>query len=206
MRRPVGDSGAYIMVLTARHREFAQVLDGASPRGFNYRLPRRTLEMSAPATVLNPYAKFLGDARPHDVLDMTPVTLSRLVHHSDTAKLTHAPAPGKWSIRDILCHLADCEIAFGFRLRQTIAEKLHHIQPFDQEAWSSAYPKLDAHDALDTFASLRRWNMLFIRAVGPAAESKTVRHPERGDMTFRTIVETMAGHDINHLRQIENLV
>ena len=48
--------------------------------------------------------------------------------------------------------------------------------------------------------------MLFIRAVGDTAEPKSVRHPERGDMTFRTIVETMAGHDINHLRQIESLV
>lgn len=162
--------------------------------------------MSAPAAALNPYAKFLGDARPHDVLDMTPVTLGRLVRHSDTAALTRAPAPGKWSIRDILCHLADCEIAFAFRLRQTIAEKHHTLQPFDQDAWASAFAKLDASDALDTFASLRRWNMLFIRAVGHAAEAKAVRHPERGDMTFRTIVETMAGHDINHLRQIENLV
>jgi hypothetical protein len=162
--------------------------------------------MSAPAAVLNPYAKLLGDARPHEVLDMTPVTISRLIRHSDTAKLTHSPAPGKWSIRDILCHLADCEIAFAFRLRQTVAEKHHRIQPFDQEAWTSAFAKLDARDALDSFSSLRRWNMLFIRAVSPAAESKTVLHPERGEITFRTIVETMAGHDINHVRQIEHLV
>jgi uncharacterized damage-inducible protein DinB len=162
--------------------------------------------MSAPATELNPYAKFLGDARPNDVLDMTAITIARLIRNGDPESLTRSPAPGKWSIRDILCHLADCEISFGYRLRQTVAEEHHVIQPFDQEAWASAFAMLDAHDALDAFSSLRRWNMLFIRAVSPAAESKTVRHPERGDMTFRTIVETMAGHDINHLRQIENLV
>ncbi|HMI57459.1 MAG TPA: DinB family protein [Gemmatimonadaceae bacterium] len=162
--------------------------------------------MPAPATELNPYAKFLGDARPHDVLDMTAVTIARLIRHGDAASLTRSPEPGKWSIRDILCHLADCEITFGFRLRQTAAEKHHVIQPFDQDAWASAFAKLDAHDALEAFSSLRRWNMLFIRAVGTPAEAKEVRHPERGDMTFRTIVETMAGHDINHLRQIENLV
>jgi uncharacterized damage-inducible protein DinB len=162
--------------------------------------------MSAPATQLNPYAKFLGDAPPHDVLDMTAVTIARLIRNSDAAQLTRAPAPGKWSIRDILCHLADCEIAFAFRLRQTVGDAHHVIQPFDQEAWSSPYGKLDAHDALDTFTALRRWDMLFIRAVGTSAESKLVKHPERGEMTFRTIVETMAGHDINHLRQIENLV
>ncbi|HEV7704783.1 MAG TPA: DinB family protein [Gemmatimonadaceae bacterium] len=162
--------------------------------------------MSAPATELNPYAKFLGDAPPHDVLEMTAITIARLIRHSDAEGLTLAPAPGKWSIRDILCHLADCEITFAFRLRQTVAEENHVIQPFDQDAWASAFAKLDAHDALDAFSSLRRWNMLFIRAVSPASEQKAVRHPERGEMTFRTIVETMAGHDINHLRQIENLV
>jgi hypothetical protein len=162
--------------------------------------------MPAPATELNPYAKFLGDARPHDVLDMTPITIARLIRNSDNAALERSPAPGKWSIRDILCHLADCEITFAFRLRQTAAEAHHRIQPFDQDAWASPYAKLDARDALESFAALRRWNMLFIRAVGVEAESKPVQHPERGEMTFKTIVETMAGHDINHLRQIEDLV
>jgi uncharacterized damage-inducible protein DinB len=162
--------------------------------------------MSAPATELNPYAKFLGDAPPHDVLEMTAITIARLIRNSDAEQLTRAPAPGKWSIRDIICHLADCEITFAFRLRQTMAESHHVIQPFDQAAWARPYGALDAHDALDAFTALRRWNLLFIRAVGTAAESKPVKHPERGEMTFKTIIETMAGHDINHLRQIENLV
>lgn len=162
--------------------------------------------MTATATKLNPYAVFLGDSSPHEVLDATPVTLARLTRDCDNARLTRAPAPGKWSIRDILCHLADAEISFAFRLRQTISQPHHVIQPFDQALWASPYSALDARDALNAFTAFRRWNMLLIRAVGPAAESKPVTHPERGDMTFRTIVETMAGHDINHLRQIEKLV
>ena len=89
--------------------------------------------MAPPALQLNPYAGFLGDARPREVLEMTPVTIARLIRDSDTARLTRAPAPGKWSVRDILCHLADCEVVFAFRLRQTIAEAHHRIQPFDQE-------------------------------------------------------------------------
>lgn len=162
--------------------------------------------MASPALRLNPYANFLGDAPPRDVLETTPITIARLVRDSDAAQLMRAPAAGKWSIRDILCHLADCEITFAFRLRQTMAEPHHAIQPFDQDAWSAPYGKLDARDALEAFTAIRRWNLLFIRAVGEAAESKPVLHPERGEMTFRTIVETMGGHDINHLRQIENLV
>jgi uncharacterized damage-inducible protein DinB len=162
--------------------------------------------MTALASQLNPYAKYLGDAPPHDVLEMTPVTIARLIRSSDNARLTRAPAAGKWSIRDILCHLADCEITFAFRLRQTVAEAHHVIQPFDQDQWASSYSALDARDALELYTAFRRWNLLFIAAVGSAAESKPVQHPERGEMTFRTIIETMAGHDGNHLAQIESLI
>jgi hypothetical protein len=162
--------------------------------------------MTAPASPLNPYAQYLGDARPLDVLEMTAVTIARLIRNSDKAQLTRSPAPGKWSLRDILCHLADCEITFGFRLRQTVAETNHVIQPFDQGAWASPYGALDARDALEAFGAFRKWNLLFIGAVGPSAESRPVIHPERGEMTFRTIVETMAGHDRNHLAQIEKLI
>jgi len=114
-------------------------------------------------------------------------------------------APGKWSAREILCHLADCEIAFAFRLRQALAEDRHVMQPFDQELWARTYSGYDAQAALATYTALRQWNLTLIRTAGPGALSKVVNHPERGDMTFRTIVETMAGHDINHLRQLETI-
>lgn len=160
-----------------------------------------------PQTVeLNPYAKFLGTLDPLEVIESTPPALARLVRGSDEARLTRSPAVGKWSIRDILSHLADCEITFAFRLRQTVAEAHHTIQPFDQELWAQPYGSYGAHDALGLFTMLRRWNVMFVRAVGPAALTKAVTHPERGDMTFRTILETMGGHDINHTRQIEKLV
>jgi uncharacterized damage-inducible protein DinB len=161
--------------------------------------------MSPTADQLNPYAKFLGSADPLEVIASTPATLARLIRDTDAARLTRAPAPGKWSVRDILSHLADTEITFAFRLRQTIAEQHHRIQPFDQEVWARHYHDLTAKDALDTFTAIRRWNVLFVNAVGPEARTKPVTHPERGEMTFQTIVETMAGHDINHIRQVEQL-
>jgi uncharacterized damage-inducible protein DinB len=162
--------------------------------------------MPQTAEQLNPYATFLGTLDPLEVIESTPPALARLIRGADEARLTRSPAIGKWSIRDILSHLADCEITFAFRLRQTVAEEHHTIQPFDQEIWAQPYGAYGAHDALDLFTMLRRWNVMFVRAVGPTALTKVVTHPERGDMTFRTILETMAGHDINHTRQIERLV
>jgi hypothetical protein len=119
--------------------------------------------------------------------------------------VTVAPAPGKWSAAEIVCHLADCELAFGFRLRQTLAEKDHVIQPFDQEKWAIAYPGIGAREALAAFSAIRKWNLMLIDRALPQASDKVVTHPERGTMTFGAIVETMAGHDLNHLGQLRRL-
>ena len=152
---------------------------------------------------LNPYARFLGAREPRTVIAETPSALATCIRGLAEAHLTRSPAPGKWSIRDILCHLADCEIVFGFRLRQTVAETDHRIQPFDQNAWAAPFPKLAASEALAAFSAIRRWNLLFIDAVVPSALPRRVTHPERGTMTFQTILETMGGHDLNHVAQIE---
>ena len=102
-----------------------------------------------------------------------------------------------------MCHLADCEIAFGFRLRQALAEDHHVIQPFDQELWARNYTGYDAQAAMMTFSCLRQWNLMLLRSVPAEALSKQLRHPERGEMTFRELIETIAGHDLNHLAQLE---
>lgn len=154
---------------------------------------------------MNPYATFLGDRDPLAVIETTPARLEHLVQTLGTDDRERAPAPGKWSVREILCHLADCEIAFGFRLRQALAEEHHVIQPFDQEQWARRYAGYDAHTALAVYASLRKWNVALLAQVKPEEFSKALSHPERGEMTFRSIVETMGGHDLNHLRQVEGI-
>jgi len=156
--------------------------------------------------MLNPYALFLGDRHPIEVIEQTPGTLSGLAIQLVPASMEWRPAPGKWNAREILCHLADCEIAFGFRLRQTLAETRHVIQPFDQEKWAGTYGSLGARSALNAFSALREWNLALIGSTTPEGMAKAVTHPERGEMTFRVIVETMAGHDINHLAQLDRIV
>ncbi len=155
---------------------------------------------------INPYAKFL-DGRPLEViLASTPSALTGLIKVIGPEKSTTPPAPGKWSAAQIACHLADCEIAFGFRLRQTLAEDNHVIQPFDQEKWAQTYEGVAAAQALATFAALRNWNLQLINAALPTSADRRVSHPERGEMTFKSIVETMAGHDLNHLTQLRKLL
>jgi uncharacterized damage-inducible protein DinB len=152
---------------------------------------------------LNPYASFVGDRDPIEVIRETAARLAALSEKLGPERLNRAPAPGKWSAREILCHLADSELTFGFRFRQALAEDHHVIQPFDQDKWAATYAAYDAGTALAMFSAAREWNLALIRNVPPAALSKPVTHPERGTMTFQTIIETMAGHDLNHIRQIE---
>jgi uncharacterized damage-inducible protein DinB len=155
--------------------------------------------------MLNPYATFLGNRTALEVLPTTPDKLHAVLEQLGPKGVEQNPAPGKWSAREIVSHLADCEIAFGFRLRQTLAEDNHVIQPFDQEKWAANYAAYDASTALAAFAAVRQWNLALIKSVTPEKQTKPATHPERGTMTFLTIVETMAGHDLNHLQQLENM-
>ncbi len=152
---------------------------------------------------MNPYAKYLGQRDALEVIASTGGKLQSLVRALGPERTGQAPAPGKWSPREILCHLADTEVSFAFRLRQTLAEAHHVIQPFDQEKWAENYHAYDAGAALAAFSALREWNLALIRATPRESFFKRVTHPERGEMTFQTLVETMAGHDVNHLGQIE---
>jgi hypothetical protein len=156
-------------------------------------------------STLNPYESFL-DGRPvMDVLAETPRMIALLLDKMGPGKAYEAPSPGKWSAGEIVAHLADCELVFGFRLRQTLAEIGPTIQPFDQEKWAKTYSGIEPQEALAAFTALRRWNQLMLEAALPAAADRTMAHPERGTMTFQTVVETMAGHDLNHLVQLRRI-
>ena len=154
---------------------------------------------------MNPYRLFLGDQRAVDVIQGTPGRVHELAEALGPDGWDETYAPGKWTARQILCHLADCEIAFSFRLRQAAAEPHHVIQTFDQDLWAVPYQNLDAKAAAGTFAALRQWNLLFVASLPPETWLKPVTHPERGQMTAQSILDTMGGHDRNHLLQLETI-
>jgi DinB superfamily len=154
---------------------------------------------------MNPYASLLGNRDALQVATETPDRLSNLTKKLGPKGMERSYAPGKWPARVILCHLADCEVVFAFRFRQALAEPNHIIQPFDQDAWARSYSSTDLSGtvALDAFSAVRHWNLALLKNAPQATFSKPVTHPERGPMTFKVLVETMAGHDLNHLRQLD---
>ena len=154
---------------------------------------------------LNPYESFLEGRTVDAILDATANEIARHLTAIGAKRASVPPAPGKWSAAEIVCHLADCDLVFGFRLRQTIAEDGPTVQPFDQDGWAGWYKGVAADEALAAFRALRRWNLSMLRAALPGAADRKMTHPERGTMTFQTVVETMAGHDLNHLAQLRQL-
>ena len=151
---------------------------------------------------VNPYAYAAAGSEPLAVMAETTAKLEALTAAMTPEQLEARPAPGKWNVREVLAHLADCEIAFGFRLRQARGGE-RAIQPFDQDAWARAYDSYSAAQAVKTFAALRAWNIAFLSTLSDPEKELPAHHPERGEMTLWTIVETMAGHDRHHLAKLE---
>src|ERR1700750_2991155 len=114
---------------------------------------------------LNPYARFLDGQDPIPVITATVKRIHVLIDPLSPAQADRSPEPGKWSIREILAHLADCELVFSVRLRQALAEEHHIIQPFDQSLWGERYAAYDLHSALALFTAARNWNLKFLTSV-----------------------------------------
>jgi uncharacterized damage-inducible protein DinB len=138
----------------------------------------------------------------------TAKKLGRLIGRASPAKLRKRPAPGKWSAAEILAHLADCEIVVGWRMRQILGAPGTPIQAFDQDSWAAAchYQKRDARKSLEQFRAAREGNLALLKSLTPEQWKQHGMHAERGVETIEHIVSLMAGHDVNHTKQVERMV
>ncbi len=157
-----------------------------------------------PAT--HPYAQVLGDRDPLEVLAETQRTIPVIAQTLGPDGLKRSYAPGKWTAAEVLAHLADCEVAFGFRIRQILAEPILPIQPFDESGWARHYNQMDGMEAAQTFQSLRGWNLSLFSKLSEEELSREAKHPERGPQSVDTAIRIMAGHTLHHLGQLETIV
>jgi hypothetical protein len=138
----------------------------------------------------------------------TSKKLERLIKGVPTAKLRKRPAPGKWSASEILAHLAETEIVAGFRLRLILGAPGTPVPAFDQDAWviSGHYNKRDPRKSLEQFRGIREANLALLKSLTPEQWKHYGMHAERGQETIEHIARLYAGHDINHLHQIETIL
>lgn len=151
-----------------------------------------------------PYAEALGGRDPQAVIAETPARFAALFAGLSDEALERRPAPGKWNLREIMAHLADCEVAWSWRLRYVYGADNPEVQPFDQDSWARSYSHYTFAAAQAAYQSARAWNVQFVNGLTPADRQKKYTHPERGEETLWTIVEIMAGHDLHHVKLLEN--
>jgi hypothetical protein len=151
---------------------------------------------------------YVAGQEPLKVLAATAAKLGRLIQRASAAKLRKRPALGKWSVGEILVHLADCEIVTAWRIRQILGAPGTPIQAFDQDSWAAAchYEKRDARKSLEQFRVVREANLALLKPLAPEQWNLHGVHAERGVETIELIVREMAGHDINHLKQVERIL
>jgi hypothetical protein len=151
---------------------------------------------------------YLGDSDALATLEATPATLVGLVTNVDDARLGRKPAPDKWSIQEILAHLADAELVMGYRLRRVLDTNGVAIDAFDQERWAEVgrYEQARPRDSLSRIQAERAANVRLLRGLRPEEMEQYGIHSQRGKETIRHMSRMWAGHDLNHRRQIEAIL
>lgn len=156
-------------------------------------------------------ARILGYAKGKDVrriLRSTPGRLAKLTAGAPRRRLTTPPAPGKWTVGQILGHLSEVEMLWAYRVRVILETDGVQLLGMDQDTWAknSRYDTIDPKLSLDLFRAARAANLALFGKLSPRESNRFGRHSQFGNLTIRKIQSLMAGHDINHTRQIARIL
>jgi hypothetical protein len=151
---------------------------------------------------------YVEGKRPLEVQAATAEKLERLIKNVPASKLRKRPTVDKWSVSEIVAHLADAEIVTGFRVRLILGAPGAPIAAYDQNSWvtSGHYEKRHPRKSVEQFRVLREANLALLESLVPEQWKHYGMHSERGQETIELMVRMAAGHDINHLQQIERIL
>jgi len=146
--------------------------------------------------------------QPLAVQAATAKKLERLIKGVPANRLRKRPAADRWSVGDIVAHLGDAELVIGFRMRLILGAPGVSIAAYNQDSWVSSghYEKRDPRKSVEQFRVVREANLALLKSLTPDQWKHHGMHSERGLETIEHIVRMTAGHDINHLQQIERIL
>lgn len=149
----------------------------------------------------------VADQNPIDILKRTPVALEKSIKGLTPRQLSKPDAPNKWSIRQVLRHLADSDIVWAWRLRMALAHDRPQITGYDQDLWAArlGYADADPKESIAEFKVLRKGNLRLIKRASPQDLERVGVHAERGEESVRQQLRLYAGHDLLHLNQIKRI-
>jgi hypothetical protein len=154
---------------------------------------------------ITPYSGALDGRDPLAAIRETTGRVAALTASWTAGDFDRSYAPGKWSARQILTHLAQTELALGTRARMALSTPDYVAQPFSQDAWIAREQALSGREAAEAFVVLARMNAALYGALTPAERDIAFAHPEYGALTVDWIIHQTAGHQIHHLKQLELL-
>lgn len=149
----------------------------------------------------------LGDNDPFTVLEEQDAWLASATSGIGESELRRREKPGKWSIIEVVQHLADSELVYGYRLRLVLAHPTPEIQATDQDLWAKELKYNDANlaEALEQHRDLRSTTLRLLRSLGAAQFERVGIHSERGPESVMKMMKMIAGHDILHRNQIKRI-
>jgi hypothetical protein len=174
----------------------------AAPRSVGFHRMNETAQQYTQRILENVHGK-----NPLKVQKTTAKRLRKLIKPLTKKELRRRPAPDRWSIAEILAHLADAELVAGWRLRLILSSNGTPIQAFDQDSWAKTfrYQERNPKESLDAFRALREMNLVLLASVPEKLWENYGIHSERGKETVAHIARMYAGHDVNHLKQVEEI-
>ncbi|HAP36461.1 MAG TPA: hypothetical protein DCQ28_11155 [Bacteroidetes bacterium] len=142
------------------------------------------------------------------VLKTTPKKIRQLIKGVKKKVLTKKSTPERWSIAEIIAHLAETELVLGWRYRSIAEKNGVVIQSFEQDDWAknSRYGKSDVEEMLEMYSVLRKANLKFLTGLPKEKLENFGMHQERGKETIAHIMNLEAGHDLNHFKQIKKIL
>jgi hypothetical protein len=163
---------------------------------------------AAAAEYVRALLDLLGSQDPLAVLGELLPWLERRTAGLDEAELRRAERPGKWSVIEVIQHLADAELVISFRVRMVLIEEQPELQAYDQDRWATElrYVEVPLELALAQLRGLRAANLRLWRTLTPEQRQRTGLHSERGPESVDLIIRMMAGHDLVHRRQIDRIL
>jgi hypothetical protein len=152
-----------------------------------------------------PYADLVGSEDPLSLLASTPNRIAELVRGWDARRWSETYAPGKWTAAQLILHLAHDEIGFCNRIRLALTVDGYVVQPYDGAHWVTRETPTDPETALAAYLALRRLNLILYQRIPPDQRARPFPHPELGEISIDWILQTLAGHDLHHLRHLQTI-
>ncbi len=156
---------------------------------------------------INAVLKLLDDRDPPEILGSLITELQKVADGLSAEQLRMPEAPGKWSILEVVHHLADSELVWAYRLKMVLAEKQPQITGYDQDRWAShlKYREAKLGDVMELLGILRKANLRLINSLSDEELQRAGTHSERGEETVEHMIRLYAGHDLVHLNQIARI-